>query len=40
MAETRQRLDKLEEEANSGAGGRRIDAETLRIVRQEIYGIT
>lgn len=40
MAETRARLDKLEEEANSGAGGRRIDAETLRIVRQEIYGIT
>lgn len=39
MAETRQRLDKLEEEAKAGTGTRRLDAETLRIVREEIYGI-
>ena len=39
MAETRTRLDKLDEEAKAGSGGRKLDAETLRIVRQEIYGI-
>lgn len=38
QAEGQAKLAALEAESNSG-GGRRIDAETLRIVREEIYGI-
>lgn len=44
-AEVRQKIDsklaKLENDAMAGSGGgkRSLDAETLRIVRQEVYGI-
>lgn len=37
MAETRAKLALMEAEAGSSSG-RRLDAETLRIVREEIYG--
>lgn len=41
--ELRGKLDgkfkRLESEAESSSGPRRLDAETLRVVRQEIYGI-
>lgn len=43
-SEVRQKIDaklaKMESEAQSGqTGPRRLDAETLRIVRQEVYGL-